>query len=159
MAEGDRLRQTTVGGVSGLVFGIGLILSGMTDPARVLGFLDVAGQWNPALAFVMAGAVAVAAPAFAFARHRGRSLLGRPIVLPDRFRIDAQLVAGAAIFGIGWSLTGICPGPAILILTTLRPEALLFGAGLVVGMVVSNRWLAARPQAANGTGASPSIIV
>lgn len=93
----------------GVLFGVGLLVSGMTDPARVLAFLDVAGAWNPALALVMGAAVAVALPAFAIARRRGVSALGEPIALPDRFRIDARLVSGAAIFGLGWGLSGICP--------------------------------------------------
>jgi uncharacterized membrane protein YedE/YeeE len=123
---------------SGGLFGAGLLLSGMTNPALVLAFLDVAGHWNPALAFVMCGAILVAAPAFARARRLPVSLLGDPILLPDRFRIDTRLVAGAALFGIGWGLTGICPGPGIVLVTTLRPGALLFGLGLAAGMIVAN---------------------
>jgi uncharacterized membrane protein YedE/YeeE len=127
--------RTLVAGVCGLVFGLGLILSGMTNPALVLAFLDVAGDWNSALAFVMGGAILIAAPAFAVARRRPVSLLGDPINLPDRFRVDLRLVGGAILFGVGWGLTGICPGPGIVVITTLRPEALLFGAGVILGMI------------------------
>lgn len=123
----------------GLLFGIGLVVSGMTDPDRVLGFLDVAGAWNPALAAVMAGAVAVAAPAFARARHRPVSLLGGEIALPDRYRIDARLLSGAAIFGVGWGLAGICPGPALVLAGGGVGPALLFVLAIVAG-----GWLADR---------------
>jgi hypothetical protein len=117
--------------LAGFIFGLGLLLSGMNNPARVLAFLDITGAWNPSLAFVMAGAIAVATPAFALARRRG-------IPLPTRFNVDRPLIAGAVLFGLGWGLTGICPGPAILLATTLRPPALLFGAGLLLGMVGAN---------------------
>ena len=146
-AGGTSVRFTLAAGFSGLLFGIGLILSGMTDPARVLGFLDVTGDWNPALAFVMAGAIAVAAPAFAVARRHPHALFGGPIRLPPRFGIDARLAVGAVIFGIGWGLTGICPGPGIVLVTTLRPEALVFGAGLVVGMIGATGGLGPTPRA------------
>jgi uncharacterized membrane protein YedE/YeeE len=122
-----------VAGLAGFIFGLGLLLSGMNNPVRVLAFLDITGAWNPSLAFVMAGAIAVATPAFALARRRG-------IPLPNRLNIDRRLIAGAVLFGLGWGLTGICPGPAILLATTLRPPALLFGAGLLLGMVGANFW-------------------
>jgi uncharacterized membrane protein YedE/YeeE len=144
-----RGQRTLVAGVSGLVFGLGLILSGMTNPARVVAFLDVAGDWNPALAFVMMGAVLVAAPAFALARRHPVALLGGPIRLPDRFRLDLRLVGGAIVFGIGWGLTGICPGPGILLIATLHPEALLFGAAVVGGMAIANRLLRSKPDEAS----------
>jgi uncharacterized membrane protein YedE/YeeE len=117
----------------GLLFGIGLQLSGMTDPARVLGFLDVAGAWNPALALVMGGAVIVALPAFALARRKGVAVLGERIELPDRFRLDRRLVIGAAIFGLGWGLSGICPAPGIVLLGLDPGKAGLFVAALIVG--------------------------
>jgi uncharacterized membrane protein YedE/YeeE len=86
----------------------------MCDPQRVLGFLDVAGHWNPALAFTMGGAIVVAAPAFLYVRRRRVDLLGRAAELPDRFKIDGRLIGGSAIFGVGWGLSGICPGPGLL---------------------------------------------
>ncbi|BAI73460.1 hypothetical protein AZL_028220 [Azospirillum sp. B510] len=117
----------------GFVFGLGLIIAGMTDPARVLAFLDVAGAWDPTLAFVMTGAIAVAAPAFAIARRKPVAALGDPIALPDRRHIDGRLVGGAALFGLGWGLAGICPGPALVLLGNDGLSALLFVAALLAG--------------------------
>ena len=99
--------------VLGLVFGVGLYVSGMTQPSKVLGFLDILGDWDPSLAFVMAGAVAVGLVAFSFARQRRRTFLGDELRLPRITEIDAPLVVGSLIFGIGWGLSGICPGPGI----------------------------------------------
>lgn len=121
-------------GVLGLLFGLGLATSHMTDPAVIVGFLDVTGDWNPSLLFVMIGAVAVAMPAFVVARQRERALLGERIVLPNRLRIDKELVLGAAIFGVGWGLAGICPGPGIVLLGTLDKGALVFVPAVIVGM-------------------------
>lgn len=118
----------------GLLFGLGLVLSGMTNPAIVLGFLDVAGDWNPALAFVMGGALAVATPAYAYARRRGRTLGGAALTLPDGRVITPALVGGAAIFGLGWGLSGFCPGPALVNLSTLNPTVLIFVASMAAGM-------------------------
>ena len=120
--------------IAGLLFGSGLLLSGMAEPQRVLGFLDIAGDWNPALALTMGGAVVVAAPAFFYVRRQGRTLLGAAVTLPDRFRIDAALVGGSAIFGIGWGLAGICPGPALLLLTGGSAGSVGFAAGMVAGI-------------------------
>lgn len=122
--------------VFGVIFGLGLVLSHMIDPARVDDFLDVTGNWNPSLAFVMAGAILVAAPAFAIARKHPKALLG-PIELPDRFRIDPRLVIGAAIFGFGWGLSGICPGPGIVLLGSLEPHAIVFVSSVAIGIWVS----------------------
>jgi len=122
----------------GLVFGAGLVISGMTDPNRVLGFLDLTGNWDPTLAFVMAGAIAVALPAFAIARRVKNAALGGPISIPDRKKaITLSLVAGAAIFGVGWGLSGICPGPAIVILTTASLKAYAFFGALVAGLLIA----------------------
>jgi uncharacterized protein len=102
---------------AGSLFGSGLLLSRMFDPQRVLGFLDVAGHWNPALAFTMGGAILIAAPAFLYVRKLQSNLLGQATELPDRFKITGRLIAGSAIFGVGWGLSGICPGPSLLLLT------------------------------------------
>jgi uncharacterized protein len=121
---------------AGLVFGIGLVVSGMADPAKVLGFLDLAGAWDPSLALVMAGAIAVALPAFALAKRRETSLLGVPMQLPKSSTIDRRLVFGSLAFGVGWGLAGFCPGPALVALGMLRWEALLFVAAMLAGMAL-----------------------
>ncbi len=120
--------------LAGLVFGLGLLLSGMADPAKVLGFLDLAGAWDPSLMFVMGGAVGVAAVAFAFARRRTRSLLGEPIQLPAKAAIDRRLVLGALLFGAGWGLAGFCPGPALVALGVGEARAAVFVLAMFVGM-------------------------
>ena len=122
--------------VAGLLFGLGLIVSGMANPAKVLGFLDVAGRWDPSLMLVMAGAIGVGLPVFRRAGRRARSLLGAPMVLPAARRIDRRLVIGSALFGAGWGLAGFCPGPALVALGMLAPQALLFGAAMLAGMLV-----------------------
>lgn len=118
----------------GLMFGVGLVVSGMTNPAVVLGFLDVAGDWNPALAFVMGGALLVATPAYSWARRRGATWSGAPLALPDRGAVTPSLVVGAALFGVGWGLSGFCPGPAIANIPTLDPTVLLFIAAMAAGI-------------------------
>jgi len=123
----------------GLVFGLGLVLSHMVDPAVVASFLDIAGNWNPTLAFVMAGGIAVAAPAFWLARRSKRTLLGETIDLPDRMTITRALIIGAAAFGLGWGLAGICPGPGLTLLGTLDPGALIFVPAVIAGMLLA-RW-------------------
>ncbi len=122
---------------AGIIFGAGLLISGMTDPANVLGFLDIFGAWRPQLALVMGGAVLVAAPAFLWVRRNRRSLRGDPVELPDRRRIDAPLLAGAAVFGVGWGLSGICPGPGIVLLASGKPVVFAFIAAVIAGT-----WLA-----------------
>ena len=122
--------------VAGLLFGAGLIVSGMANPAKVLGFLDVAGHWDPSLAFVMAGAIAVGTLAFLIAGRRGRSWLGRPIQWPTATGITARLVLGSAVFGIGWGLAGFCPGPALVALGSGVPKAIGFVGAMLVGMAV-----------------------
>jgi uncharacterized membrane protein YedE/YeeE len=129
--------MTLVGAlIAGLLFGTGLLISGMTDPQRVLGFLDVAGRWDPSLAFTMVGAVAVTLPAFWYVRSRSRDLRGAAVELPNRFLIDRSLVGGSAIFGVGWGLSGICPGPCIVLLTGHSIQSAVFFAGLALGMYV-----------------------
>jgi uncharacterized membrane protein YedE/YeeE len=120
--------------LAGLVFGLGLIVSGMADPAKVLGFLDLAGAWDPSLAFVMAGAIAVAALAFAAARKRTVSVLGAAMKLPTSRDIDARLVIGSLVFGIGWGIAGFCPGPGLVALGMGEAKALVFVVAMLVGM-------------------------
>ena len=120
----------------GLVFGLGLILSGMTDPGKVLGFLDLTGPWDPSLALVMGGAIAVAVVAFALVRTRTRNLLGGALRLPSAGPIDRRLVLGAVTFGAGWGWAGFCPGPALVSMASGQWQALLFVAAMVVGMGV-----------------------
>jgi len=120
----------------GLLFGIGLILSGMTDPGKVIGFLDLAGAWDPSLAFVMAGAIAVGVIAFAVARKRTTAFLGGAMDLPQRRDIDRPLVVGSLVFGIGWGLAGFCPGPAIVAAGAGYWPAWLFAGAMIVGMAL-----------------------
>jgi uncharacterized membrane protein YedE/YeeE len=119
----------------GLVFGAGLCISGMTDPAKVLGFLDIAGLWDPSLALVMGGAVAVGLVAFGLARRRRFALDGEPMRMPSARAIDAPLIVGALVFGIGWGLAGICPGPGIVDIGFLDPRAAVFVAAMAAGML------------------------
>jgi uncharacterized protein len=121
---------------AGLLFGIGLILSGMSDPAKVLGFLDLAGQWDPSLAFVMGGALIVGLVAFHFAAGMPKSLLGDTLRLPTATKIDHRLVVGGLTFGAGWGLAGYCPGPALASLAMGGTKPLLFCAAMLAGMVV-----------------------
>ena len=118
----------------GLLFGIGLIVSGMADPAKVLGFLDPLGRWDPSLAFVMAGAVLVAFVGYRLAFRRGRPLLAPSFQLPTRTYIDQRLVVGAGLFGIGWGLGGFCPGPALVSLGLGSPGVLVFVPAMLLGM-------------------------
>ena len=122
--------------LSGLVFGLGLIVSGMANPAKVLGFLDLAGPWDPSLAFVMAGAIAVGFLAFLIARKMQRSLLGAEMKLPAPGRTDRRLVAGSVLFGMGWGLAGFCPGPGLVALGMGEPKAVVFVLAMLAGMVV-----------------------
>ncbi|BAQ49570.1 YeeE/YedE family protein [Methylobacterium aquaticum] len=121
---------------AGLLFGLGLLVSGMSDPAKVLGFLDLAGHWDPSLALVMAGAVAVSTLGTLVARRRGRPLLAPRLEIPTRRDLDLPLVAGAAIFGLGWGLAGLCPGPALTLLTVAPAQAATFVAAMVAGMLL-----------------------
>jgi uncharacterized membrane protein YedE/YeeE len=120
--------------LSGLVFGLGLIVSGMANPAKVLGFLDLAGAWDPSLALVMVGAIAVAAMAFAVARKRTVSLLGAAMKVPTARDIDRRLVIGSVLFGIGWGVAGFCPGPALVALGMGHAKALVFVLAMLAGM-------------------------
>jgi uncharacterized membrane protein YedE/YeeE len=122
--------------LAGLIFGTGLILSGMSNPARVLGFLDLAGRWDPSLGFVMLGAVLVAAIGYRFAGARGRTLLGGPLHLPGAAGIDRRLVLGSLTFGLGWGLVGYCPGPALAALAVGGRPTLMFVGAMIAGMAV-----------------------
>lgn len=121
---------------SGLAFGVGLIISGMTDPAKVLAFLDLAGNWDPSLAFVMGGAVVVGLVPFAIAKRRTTTLLGAPMHLPGRRDIDRRLIIGSLAFGAGWGLAGFCPGPALVSVAMLTPEAAVFTGAMLAGMAL-----------------------
>ncbi|MDQ7981672.1 YeeE/YedE family protein [Paraburkholderia sp. SARCC-3016] len=120
---------------AGLLFGLGLMVSGMANPAKVLGFLDVAGQWDPSLALVMIGAITIGSLAFSVAKRRDRSYLGLPVQLPASTAITPKLVLGSAAFGVGWGLAGFCPGPALVALGAGYPKAFGFVAAMVAGMV------------------------
>lgn len=121
--------------LSGLIFGLGLILSGMTNPAKVIGFLDLFGQWDPSLMFVMVGAIAVSFIGFKMAYQNEHTILGNKISKPSKTTIDRPLIIGAALFGIGWGLSGFCPGPALASLSTLK-EAGTFVAAMLFGMLI-----------------------
>ena len=138
--------------LAGLVFGIGLMVSGMANPAKVLGFLDLFGRWDPSLALVMGGAVAVSAVAFAIARRRSASLLGAALKLPTARQIDRRLVMGSVLFGIGWGIAGFCPGPALVALGMGEAKALVFVAAMLAGMGLFE-WLetARQPVASPGS--------
>ena len=120
----------------GLLFGLGLLLSGMTDPGKVQGFLDVAGAWDPSLAFVMAGAIGVASVAFAVVRNRTTALLGGAIRLPEHRSIDRRLIVGSLVFGIGWGLGGFCPGPALVSAAGGHLQAIAFTLAMLAGMAL-----------------------
>jgi uncharacterized membrane protein YedE/YeeE len=120
---------------AGLVFGVGLLVSGMTDPSKVIGFLDVAGAWDPSLALVMGGAILVGFFAFAFARGRARTFLGTALELPQRRDLDARLIGGSIVFGIGWGLAGFCPGPALVAFGAGYDKAAVFVVAMLVGML------------------------
>jgi len=120
--------------LAGLIFGLGLILSGMADPAKVLGFLDLAGAWDPSLALVMAGAIAVGLVAFTLAKGRARSLLGLDMQLPENTTLDRRLVLGSLLFGIGWGVAGFCPGPALVALGMGEVKAAVFVLAMLAGM-------------------------
>ena len=134
---------------TGLIFGLGLILSGMTDPSKVIGFLDLAGLWDPSLAFVMGGAILVGVVAFQFARGREKSLLGNVMRLPTRRQVDRRLVLGSLAFGAGWGLAGYCPGPALVAVAQGGVQPLIFVAAMLGGMAlyeIQDRRAAAPPQ-------------
>lgn len=122
--------------IAGLIFGLGLYVSGMTNPAKVLGFLDLAGEWDPSLALVMLGALLVSSVFFYFARLRRTSLLGAPMQMPTHRTIDRRLVLGSVVFGVGWGIAGLCPGPAVALLLTGQWQVGVFMLAMGVGMWV-----------------------
>ena len=128
--------------LSGLVFGLGLIASGMTNPYKVRSFLDVTGSWDPSLALVMGGAIGVASLAFAWARGRRRSWSGDLIEWPEARGVDTRLLVGGALFGAGWGLAGFCPGPAIVAMGAGMQEAWIFGAAMLVGFIAHDQLMA-----------------
>lgn len=134
--------------LSGLIFGLGLIISGMTNPAKVIGFLDVTGLWDPSLGFVMLGAISVAYFSFKIARKRKLTYTGLPIILPKTSIVDSRLIFGSATFGIGWGLGGYCPGPGITSILTGHIEPILFVIAMVSGMLIYEilEYLKARQQ-------------
>jgi hypothetical protein len=133
------MKQLLAAFVSGLVFAVGLVVAGMTDPAKVLGFLDFTGDWDPSLAFVMGGAILVYAPLYRVVTRRRSSWLGE-FHLPRRRDIDSRLVAGAVLFGLGWGLVGFCPGPALVSLASFRVGALVVTGSMLAGMVLFALW-------------------
>ena len=146
---------TIASGVAGLVFGIGLVVSSMFNPAKVLAFLDLAGRWDPSLAFVMVGAVAVAAIAFAIAGPRKQTLLGAPLQLSSARDIDLRLVLGSVTFGVGWGLVGFCPGPALAALGTGEIKVVIFAASMIAGMLVFEAVEHARKAASEAVAQQP----
>ena len=128
------IRQISIVAFSGVLFGIGMVISGMANPVKVIGFLDITGEWDPSLAFVMGGALAVFVPAYLLLiKPRSESVFGDKIICPTSKAIDKRLVGGAAMFGIGWGLLGVCPGPAVASLFTGNTQVLLFIAAMLVG--------------------------
>jgi uncharacterized protein len=126
-----------VSAIAGLLFGLGLIVSGMADPAKVQNFLDLFGTWDPSLAFVMLGAIAVTFAGYRLAFRRDRPLLADALSLPSKTDIDARLLVGAGLFGIGWGLSGFCPGPAIVSLPLLATGTLVFVPAMLAGMLLA----------------------
>ncbi len=122
--------------IAGLIFGVGLILSGMTDPAKVIGFLDITGAWDPSLAFVMIGAISVGYFAFKVAGKQSATILGQQIALPTNRKIDMRLIFGSITFGVGWGLAGYCPGPALSSIATGHVEPIIFVIAMLVGMAI-----------------------
>jgi hypothetical protein len=120
--------------IAGLIFGLGLLLAGMADPAKVLAFLDLAGAWDPSLALVMGGAIAVAVIPLNWARKKKLSLLGAPMQLPTKRELDPRLIGGSLVFGVGWGVAGICPGPAVVLLLTAHWQIIVFVLAMLVGM-------------------------
>lgn len=130
------MKYTLASLLAGLIFGAGLLVSGMANPEKVLGFLDIAGQWDPSLALVMAGAILVGIFAFTIARQRTLSFLGFSMKLPSSTKVDKRLVVGGLTFGVGWGIAGFCPGPGLVALGAGEAKAVVFVAAMVAGMAL-----------------------
>jgi uncharacterized protein len=141
---------------AGLVFGLGLLIAGMTNPAKVVAFLDLAGDWDPSLAVVMISAIAVGVVAFALAKRRRTSLLGLPMQLPTSHEIDPRLIGGSLLFGIGWGLAGVCPGPALVLLGASVVKGWIFFASMLAGMMLVD-WLERTTIAPHKTTPRPVV--
>jgi uncharacterized membrane protein YedE/YeeE len=137
--------------VCGLIFGAGLLISGMVQPTKVLGFLDIFGAWDPSLAVVMAAALAVSVPGFMLAKRRSQPWLASQYFWPGKSEIDLPLVAGAALFGVGWGLVGLCPGPALESLATLSPGVIVFAVAMAAGMALHEAWQKSRLTVQRGS--------
>lgn len=131
----------------GLIFGLGLFISGMTQPAKVLGFLDIFGRWDPTLAFVMFSALVVSGAGYALARRQSRPVFAAQHLWPTRTDIDRPLVMGSMLFGIGWGLAGLCPGPALENVASLSPRVLVFVLAMIAGMSAKDLWQLRVPSA------------
>ena len=140
--------RTFVALLAGTLFGLGLAVSGMMNPAKVIGFLDVAGDWDPTLMFVMVGALLITVPAFRLILNRPRPILADGFALPTKSALDARLLGGAALFGVGWGLSGFCPGPAVAALVTGLTPVFAFVAAMMAGMVLY-AWVFERPDRSN----------
>ena len=140
--------RTFVALLAGALFGLGLAVSGMMNPAKVIGFLDVAGDWDPTLMFVMVGALLITVPAFRLILNRPRPILADGFALPTKSALDARLLGGAALFGVGWGLSGFCPGPAVAALVTGLTPVFAFVAAMMAGMVLY-AWVFERPDRSN----------
>ena len=132
----NNMRFAVASGLAGLVFGWGLIISGMANPAKVIGFLDLSMPWDPSLMFVMGGAIALGLPRFFLAKRLKNSLMGLPMNLPTNTHVDKKLLLGAALFGAGWGIGGFCPGPAVVAAASLATDGLIFIAAMLAGMFV-----------------------
>ncbi|QDW40260.1 YeeE/YedE family protein [Bradyrhizobium sp. KBS0727] len=137
--------------VCGLIFGAGLLIAGMVQPTKVLGFLDIFGAWDPSLAVVMAAALAVSVPGFMLAKQRSQPWLASQYFWPSKSEIDLPLVAGAALFGVGWGLVGLCPGPALESLATLSPGVIVFAVAMAAGMALHEAWQKSRLTVQRGS--------
>ena len=130
----NSIRFAMVSGLTGLIFGLGLVVSGMANPAKVIGFLDLSMPWDPSLMFVMGGAIAIGLPGFYLAKRRKTSMLGMPMNLPTNSQLDKKLLLGAVLFGAGWGIGGFCPGPAVVAAASLAKDGLIFVGAMLVGM-------------------------
>ena len=129
--------------IAGLIFGLGLIISGMTNPAKVIGFLDISGNWDPSLAFVMIGAISIGFLGFNFVKNKSRTVFNDVIHLPGTTHISNELIIGSVLFGAGWALAGFCPGPALVVLGAGHKEAFIFVMAMIAGMYIHDHFFRA----------------